>query len=238
MFGGTCPINTAIRPWWKGSDEDKARARTYWKKKSYLFQGFVVSSPFEEQNVPENPIRRFVINQSIYDVIEKSITDPDMEDNPTDFVGGTDFRIAKTQKGEWANYSSSNWARKPRSLTESEMAAIETHGTHDLKQFLGRKPDSEELEAIKLMFEMSLADEPYDMEAFGKWFKPYGNRGDDDNASTAPARTVSRPAATPAREEAPAREERAPAVTESAAPSESKSNPADILERIRLRTQK
>jgi hypothetical protein len=244
MFGGTCPINTAIRPWWKGTDEDKLRARQYWKKKSYLFQGFVTSSPFEEQDAPENPIRRFIINQSIYDVIEKSITDPDMEDNPTDYVGGTDFRIAKTQKGEWANYSSSSWARKSRSLTEAEMAAVEKYGLHDLKQFLGRKPDADELEAIKTMFECSVAGEPYDMEAFGKYFKPYGSRDDDaGGSSAAPARTAAPVSRAPAREVAESSGDRFSGSIEvsdaPAAPaSETKSNPSDILERIRLRTQK
>lgn len=239
MFGGTCPINTAIRPWWKGSDEDKARARVYWKKKSYIYQGFVVTSPFTEENVPENPIRRFVINQTIHDLIEKSIMDPDMDDNPTDYIGGREFKIAKTQKGEWANYSSSSWSMRPRSLSETELAAIEKHGLFTLKDYLGRKPDADELEAIKTMFECSLAGEPYDMEAFGKYFKPYGNRGGDDEGTVRTSVPVSKP--TPAREpvretareEAPAREE-----TPAADAAPKSSNPSDILERIRLKTQK
>lgn len=234
MFGGTCPINTAIKPWWKGSEEDKQRARVYWKKKSYLFQGFVHSSPFEEDNLPENPIRRFVINQTIYDLIEKSVMDPDMDDNPTDYIGGREFKVAKTQKGEWSNYSTSSWSMRSRSLGEAEMAAIEKYGLFDLKEYLGRKPDADELAAIKAMFEASVAGDPYDMESFGKYFKPWGARGDDDSAAR-PAR-----AAAPARESAPTRAaapvERDEAPVETAAPKSS--NPSDILERIKLRAQK
>ena len=36
-----------------------------------------------------------------------------MENLPTDYVAGTDFRLAKTTKGQYADYStSSKWARK------------------------------------------------------------------------------------------------------------------------------
>ena len=34
--------------------------RKYWKKRSYIFQGFVNENPLNE-TAPENPIRRFVI---------------------------------------------------------------------------------------------------------------------------------------------------------------------------------
>lgn len=240
MFGGKCPVTEAIRPLWKGSEEDKNLARQYYRKKSFLFQGFVVSSPFEEQSKPENPIRRFVINSSIYEIIEKALTDPDMEDSPVDYVGGVDFRIDVSQRGEYRNYGGSKYARKPRSLSEAEMAAIEKHGLFDLKQFLGRKPDAEELEAIKTLYEMSRAGEPFDQEAFGQWYRPWGARGGDE-AGTPDSRPAPAPRTpAPVREAAPApvAEVEAPAPVAPAAPSEGKSNPSDILERIRLRTQK
>ena len=57
MFGDTCPIIAETRPWWKDENKKEA-ARLYYKKRSYITQGFVVSSPFVEPSVPENPIRR------------------------------------------------------------------------------------------------------------------------------------------------------------------------------------
>src|SRR5206468_1008631 len=140
MFGDTCPITAHIRPWWK-DDSKKDLARVYYKKKSFLFQGFVVNTPFEEQNTPENPIRRFVINPSIYEIIKNSLMNPEMEDLPTDYVGGRDFKLTKTKKGEYANYSTSQWSFKTRSLSEAELAAIEQYGLFNLKDFLGNRPD-------------------------------------------------------------------------------------------------
>lgn len=184
MWGDRCPILQHTKPWWKDPSQT-ALARVYWKKKSYLFQGFVVHSPFEEQQVPENPIRRFVINPSIFEIIYDSLMNPDMEDNPTDYKGGRDFKIAKTRKGEYANYSTSSWSFKTRSLSEDELQAIETHKLWVLKDFLGRRPDDAELEMIYAMFLDSLEGKPFDHDSYGKHFRAFGSR--DDAAAAAPA---------------------------------------------------
>lgn len=254
MFGMTCPIIAATRPWWKDPAKESL-ARKYWKKKSYIFQGFVSNSPLNEENVPENPIRRFVINPSLYEIIEKALINPEMEDLPTDFTAGRDFKIAKTRKGEYANYSTSSWSFKTRSLTETEQAAIAQFGLFDLKQYQGRKPDADELDAIKAMFEASVDGEPYDMESFGKWFRPYGSRdggGDDTMRAVAARQPTSESFANHpmgqafklAEQEAKAQEAlktlNAPAASTQTAPASAggKPNPAEILERIRQRTGK
>ena len=46
MYGKTCPVLTEVRPWFKDkSMEDMGRK--YWKKKSYIFQGFVTTNPWK-----------------------------------------------------------------------------------------------------------------------------------------------------------------------------------------------
>lgn len=235
MFGMTCPIIAETRPWWRDPNKE-ALARLYYKKKSYIFQGFVVQSPFEEQNVPENPIRRFVINPSIFGIIEDSLMDPEMDDLPTDFVGGRDFRITKTKKGDYANYSTSTWSLKTRSLSEAEHAAIAQYGLFDLKEYQGRRPDADEVEAIKAMFHASLAGEPYDMSEFGKYYRPYSNRDDDDAGGSSARTSYAAPKAdsTPAASSASP----APAVSSSSSGSATtgKSSAQDILDRIKKRT--
>lgn len=232
MWGDSCPILTATRPWWKDPAKE-ATARTYWKKKSFIFQGFVVSSPFEEQNLPENPIRRFVINPSIFEIIEKSLMDPEMEDMPTDYIGGVDFRIRKTKKGDYSNYSTSEWSRKTRSLSDEEQAAIQTHGLFNLADYLGRRPDATELDAIKAMFEDSVAGRPFDVASFGQYYRPYGDRDDSAPAARAAAPAAAAPAAV--REAAPAAQDDEPATTP-ANPSAATANAHEILERIKNRT--
>ena len=100
--------------------------------------------------------------------------DPDMENIPTDYVNGTDFRLTKTTKGQYADYSTSKWARKERSLDETELAAIDEHGLYDLKDFLPARPTAEHYKAIAEMFEASVNGELYDAARWGNYYKPYG----------------------------------------------------------------
>lgn len=225
MFGDTCPIRTAITPWWK-DESKKDLARVYYKKKSFLFQGFVVNSPFEEENTPENPIRRFVINPSIFEIIKNSLMNPEMDDLPIDYDGGRDFKLTKTKKGDYANYGTSQWSFKTRSLSDAERAAIETHKLWNLKEFLGNRPDADGVAMIKAMFEDSLAGNPFDMESYGKVYRPFGMRSTGDS-SAAP----SRPAA-PA--QAPAAAAPAPAA-DATDSSTSRPSAADILKRLQNR---
>ncbi len=174
MFGMACPIIAHTRPWWNESDEKKEIARIYYKKRSWIFSGFVVNSPIVEEETPENPLRRWVINKSIYDIIYEALLDEEMVDMPTDVNGGRDFSIKKTQKGEWANYSSSKFSMNPRALSEAERAAIDKFGLHNLKDALGAVPTADAIDAIKAMFFDSLAGNPFDMASYGQFYRPYG----------------------------------------------------------------
>jgi hypothetical protein len=228
----SCPIIQHTKSWWKTDKEEIARR--YWKKKSYIFQGFVINSPFEEQTLPENPIRRFMINASIYEIIEKSLLNPEMEDMPTDFTGGRDFKIQKTKKGEYANYGTSQWSMRTRALNEQELIAIDQHKLYDLKEYQGKRPDADGIEAIKAMFLDSLDGKPFDMESYGKYYRPYGTRFDNGNAQTTSApKTQSTGFTAPAAAKA---EDTTVGAAEASAPAtEEKKNTDDIIARIMAR---
>lgn len=249
MYGESCPIISETRPWWK-DPELQAVARKYWKKKSYLFQGFVVNSAFEEKELPENPIRRFAINSSIFDIIKSSLMNPEMEDLPIDYQNGRDFKLTKTTKGQFANYSTSNWSFKTRPLGAAEAGAIEQYGLFNLKEFLPKKPDAAELNAIKEMFQASVNQEAYDADRWGNFYKPFGlntgNSADRDEdgfqrntgASSAPSAgasdILSRLAA---KTSAPVAEDEddVPAAPAAAASTGGKPDAQEILRRIRER---
>ena len=201
MWGETCPVLTEVRPWFKDKSLEE-QGRRYWKKKSYLFQGFVVDSSYQEDGkVPENPIRRFVMGSQIFNIIKAALLDPDMEELPTDYVRGVDFKITKTSKGGYADYSTSNWARRERALSEEELGAIKQHGVFNLKDFLPKKPGDVELKVIKEMFEASVDGEAFDMERWGQYFKPSGYNA--PAGSVTPAVAAPAPVAAPAAKTAP-----------------------------------
>jgi len=207
MWGETCPIHAEIRPWFKDPALEDI-GRKYWKKRSYIFQGFVVNNPLDSDATSDNPIRRFVINPSIFKIIKAALMDPEMDNLPTDYENGTDFRLTKTQKGQYADYSTSNWARRERSLTEEDMAAIETHGLFTLSDYLPKRPSADEVKVIYDMFQASVDGELYDLEKWGDYYRPYGISApsssettqlvnDDDEESTT---TTAKSSATPAKE--------------------------------------
>jgi len=126
--------------------------------------------------------------------------DSEIEELPTDYVRGLDFKIVKTSKGGYADYSTSTWARRERALNNDENAAIEQYGLFNLQDFLPKKPSEVELKVMKEMFEASVDGEAFDMDRWGQYFKPAGMGGSGSSTGeTAPAsssRNVSTPAVT------------------------------------------
>jgi hypothetical protein len=241
MYGESCPILSEVRGWFKDpSLEDMGRK--YWKKRSYIFQGFVTDNPLSDDEAPENPIRRFIIGPQIFQIIKQALMDPDMEELPTDYTAGVDFRLNKTSKGGYADYSTSNWARRERPLGDAEMNAVNTHGLFNLDDFLPKKPTDVELKVMQEMFEASVDGEAYDADRWGQYFRPAGMAARTGDP-VAPAASTPAPAAAPApaapvaEESAPFDADPAPAAApapEAAAPAEG-GGAQDILAMIRAR---
>lgn len=241
---GSCPIAAETRPWWKDKTlEDMARK--YWRKKSFIFQGFVNSNPNKDDQQPENPIRRFIINPSIFDIIKTVLMQASLQYSPTDYEHGRDFYLTKTSKGGYNNYSSSTWDMSERALTQDEKGAVEQHGLFNLSSFLPKKPDEKALAAIMEMFSASVQDELYDPERWGQYYRPVGVRiegvsetpseledeppftGGKSTVSSNPKPTVAAPVK--------------PTVAlkpESSEPKASTKSPEDILAMIKARAQK
>ena len=234
MWGDTCPVLTEVRTWFKDKSlEDMGRK--YWKKRSYIFQGFVRENPLNDDKTPANPIRRFIIGPQIFTLIQGALMDPELEELPTDLLRGLDFRITKGSKGGFADYNSSKWSRKESALTEVEQAAITEHGLYDLGSFLPKKPTDVELKIIKEMFEASVDGQSYDTERWGTYFRPAGVAAP---AGAAPA--VDEDAPAPAAKPAPAVtsdfDDEEPAVATAPVAAKASTDKAqDILAMIRSR---
>lgn len=201
----SCPVLAELRPLWKTNDEELEKtASKYWVKRSYFMQGFVVKDPLNEEESPENPIRKFILTPQLFKIIHASIFDPEMTSNPVDFVNGLNFNISKTNSGGHASYTTSRWARNETSLSDEMLQAIETYGLVDLSTYLPQKPDAEHLAAIFEMFQASLAGDLYDPDKWAKYYKPYGldsasdaDASSNDDADAPVAKPVSKPVSKP-----------------------------------------
>jgi hypothetical protein len=232
MYGETCPILSEVRGWFKDKSlEDMGRK--YWKKRSYIFQGFVVEDGLKEDGHPENPIRRFIIGPQIFQLIKSALVDPELEELPTDSARGVDFKLVKTSKGGYADYSTSKWSRRERPLTDAETQAVTAHGLFNLSDFLPKKPGDVELKVIKEMFQASVDGEPFDKEAWGQYFRPAGMSsvtGDPNKATSAVIDNID-----PDDVPAPKASAPAPKVETTSAPASGSGRAEDILAMIRNR---
>jgi hypothetical protein len=232
MYGENCPILADVRGWFKDPSLEEL-GRKYWKKRSYIFQGFVTDNPLKEDSVSENPIRRFIIGPQIFQLIKAALMDPDLEDLPTDYTGGVDFRLSKGSKGGYADYGASNWARRTRPLSDAEMKAINDNGLFNLSDFLPKKPTEVELKVLTEMFEASVDGEPYDPDRWSQYFRPAGlaaKTGDPMNSSASQSKAVRD-------DDIPFEDEPAPAPVKKEAPKQevTSGGAQDILAKIRAR---
>ena len=237
MYNDACPILAEVRQWFKDKSLEDL-GRKYWKKRSYIFQGFVVSSPLQEDAVPENPIRRFIIGPQVFNIIKSALMDSEMEDLPTDYTRGVDFRINKTTKGGYADYSTSKWSRRERALDEAERSAIEKFGLHNLGAFRPKEPTEAEVKIIKELFEKSVDGEAYDLEKYGQYFRPAGvnTQVSMPTASRpAPVEKTADPVNAEVKEAPATKVEPAPAAQPT---TDSAKRAEDILKLIRSRQQK
>lgn len=218
MWGpvNSCPVLREVREWYKAKDpalEDMAR--NYWKKKSYLFQVFVGPNSCEVEGdvVPENPIRRVLLNKPLFNKVKSILLDPDLEHIPCDLDHGVDFSIIKGKQGQFASYDQSQWKRSSRPLNEAERAAIDTHGLFTLQEFMPKQPTDAELTAIAEMFEASVNGEAYDPDRWAFAYRPAGVQKPANGAPAAPAasasaaavtQAVAQPTQAPVQESAPA----------------------------------
>lgn len=236
MWQEACPVLAEVRGWFKDKSLEEM-GRKYWKKRSYLFQGFVRENPMSADKAPENPIRRFIIGPQIFTLVKGALLDPELEELPTDQQRGLDFRITKTSKGGYADYNTSKWSRKESALTAVEQEAIKTYGLFTLSDFLPKKPGEVELKVIKEMFEASVNGQSYDSERWGQYYRPTGSAapttapvGSNGAAPSSPAPVVSVKAVESAEAHTPS----APAAVVKA-PSQ---KAEDILAMIRSRQNK
>jgi hypothetical protein len=241
MYGDTCPVLSEVRAWFKDPSLEEV-ARKYWKKRSYIFQGLVKENPMKEDS-SENPIRRFVIGPQLFKIITSSLMDPDMENIPTDYEHGCDFRLVKGNKGQFADYSTSKWSRKETALTDEELAKIDEFGLFDLNEFVPARPSAEAVQAIAEMFHASVDGELYDPNRWGRFYKPWGLELDNAPTSESAAPKAAAPVAAEPDDSDDISFAADPVVAKAAAPqTEADASPAkksadDIMAMIRSRSK-
>lgn len=215
MFGEACGCCEHSQKYY--NDGDTAMGKSFWRKIDYIAQGVIVATPFEYPIKPEeNHVRMVSLGPKLYKVIESSIVKGDMDNMPYDMLEGYNFNIAKTKQGEYADYSTSHFARKATPIAEEVLAKVELY---DLKNYRYGKIERDQMDT---MIEAFMTGKTYEAE-----------KGPDATAAkeTRPAGEVLSQAA--AATAAPAQ----PSTTTAAVSSGAKLTPQEILKKLKERQQ-
>lgn len=157
MYGETCACCEKSQKYYDEGDEKIGKA--FWRKVDYIAQGVIIATPFDYPiKSDENPVRMVSLGPKLYKVIEAKIVKGDLDEMPCDMVKGYNFRINKTKQGEYADYSTSDFARKSTSISDAMLTNLELY---DLKNFRYGKIEREQMEA---MIEAFLTGRSYEAE--------------------------------------------------------------------------
>jgi len=143
-------------------------------------------------------VKLISIGYSLFNIIRDAFESNELDEAPYAHIGGTNFLIKRTKKGEFSNYDLSKFARRSTNLTEDQIEYVESQ-VIDLATLLPKKPD---LEKVETMLESALTGKRFaeddeedgeDTSSFGK-FKKNKPAASDSDEDAAPARTSKRPA--------------------------------------------
>lgn len=223
MYGEACACCEASQKYYNEGDEKMGKM--FWRKIDYIAQGIIVHTPFEYPIKPEeNPVRLISIGIKLYKKIEGAIVKGDLDKEPYDMFEGYDFRISKTKQGDWADYSTSEFARKASAVPQEVLTKVELY---DLSKFRYGKIERDQMET---MIDAFLTGKSYEAEK--KDAAPAGGNVADPKEGR-PAAEVLQQAAAAQPAAAPAQ----PTATTSATSGGQKLSPQEILKKLKERQQ-
>lgn len=160
MYGKPCACCEMSKRYYDAGDSVTGKA--FWRKKDYIGQGLVIDSPFEYPvAADENPVRLISLGIKLYQRIEDSIV-RFLDANPHDLEAGYDFYIIKKKQGEYADYTSSQFARKATPVSPAHLEHMELYS---LKKFRYAEVERTQMEA---MIEAYMTNSAYEGDQEGQ----------------------------------------------------------------------
>lgn len=144
MYGESCPCCELSRKYY--DEKDEKMGLKFWRRQDFIAQLLVLHSPFEYPHTDDdNPVRLVMLGPKIFKLIQAAFASGDLEDNPTDFVNGYDFRFTKSKQGQWADYTLSKFVPK-QSPVPADL--LDRMVLNNLADYRTRKIDRATMEAM------------------------------------------------------------------------------------------
>lgn len=237
MYGKPCPACELSRQLYAeaaaaGETKERpgplmAQGKKYYRKKEYLAQVKVQSSPIDfEQNEGHEHEMPIAIGPQIFKLIQAAFSSGDLDEVPFAEKGGYDFRIVKTEQGGNANYTLSKFAPKQSDLSDDVIANL---NLYDLSTLRNREVDEATMEAF---IQADRTGQPLQLP--GRSNAPQNEMEENSSAAVAAALSTNKTAALAAAMAGDDDDEdTAASSTTTAATASSKVN--DVLAQIRAR---
>lgn len=145
MYGEDCPICALSQSYYdkKSPDFNEALGKKYYRKKSYIGQILVVSTPLEHDQ--EQLVKLIEFGPAVFKQIQAAFQSGDLEESPCEFKGGYHFRIKKTKSGEYASYTTSSFAPKQSDVDDDVIEQLELF---NLSEYRTARKTAQELDAM------------------------------------------------------------------------------------------
>lgn len=185
MYGQECPICKQSQAFYdeKSPEYNKTLGYKYYRKKSYIGQVIVQDTTIEHDQ--EQLVKLIDFGPKIFKQIQAAFQSGDLENPPYELKGGHNFRINKTQSGQYADYGTSSFAPRTSDVSDDLIEQIELF---DLAAYRAPVVPAEQLEAM-LAADMSgvPAEAPTPRQEAPKPAAPVDADGGADEADEAPA---------------------------------------------------
>ena len=130
MYGKSCPVCAhANKLFEEHNDSD---GKHYYRKRAYIGQVLVVETPIEHDK--SQPIKLIEFGPAIYKVIQAAFGSGDFEEVPYAVEGGYNFRIKKSQNGDYPSYSTSSFSPKQTSVDARLAMELKPYNLKDFRQ--------------------------------------------------------------------------------------------------------
>lgn len=196
-YGEDCPICKVSKEYYDAGD--KVNGKKFYRKKGYVAQALIVEDPITDSGHESaaGQVKLMSVGYSLFNIIRDAFESNELDDAPYEFVGGTNFLIKRTMKGDFANYDLSKFARRSSDLNEEQVDYVKSQMI-DLSTLLPKKP---ELEKVETLLESALTGKRFndgeeddaDTTAFSR-FKNKPKADSDSGEDDTPVRKTSRPA--------------------------------------------
>ena len=144
MYGKKCPCCELSQKYYQAEGKETKLGKKYWRKKAYLTQAVVISSPFD-YDMKGNNVKILELGPKIFDIIKDAIIKGDIDVDPDTLKGGYDFRLTKKKQGDYADYSLSRFAPRPTDVSDSLLTEF---NPFNLSEFLTKEITAEKMEQL------------------------------------------------------------------------------------------